>query len=95
MEQKTKRDEEYFGTNWTPPGYTKKEWQEVWQKLWTLSREELCCLAKKLGTKFVNPETQKTASKSDFLLLIDDGVKKKDLLQELEKLMTKKRKDAF
>lgn len=21
-------------THWTPPGYTKEEWQEIWQKLW-------------------------------------------------------------
>ena len=72
--------------HWTPPGYTKKEWREIWQKLWLLSKNDLRNLAKKLGTYFIDKRFQnKTAKKSDFIEIIDDGVNKKTLIKELDK----------
>jgi len=77
-------------THWTPPGYTKREWQEIWQKLWLLSKNDLRNLAKKLGTYFIDKRFQnKTAKKSDFIEIIDDGVDKKILVKELNKIIKK------
>ena len=87
-----KKEEKYYGTNWTPEGWEKQEWQEIWRKLWLLSRTEVKMLAKKLGTYFLNKEIQKKASKSDFIELIDDGVDKKQLIAELNKLIAKRDK---
>ncbi|MFH1611911.1 MAG: hypothetical protein ABH887_01455 [bacterium] len=85
-----KDKDKYYDTDWTPEGWTKQEWQNVWQKLWTLSRKELKILTKKLGTFFIDRKIQEKASKADFIELIDDTVDKKELLIELDKLIAKK-----
>jgi hypothetical protein len=86
------QEDEYFDTTWTPLGYDKKEWQIIWRKLWLLSRDEIKNLADKLGTRFTDKKTQeKGATKSDFILLIDDGVDKNDLLNELDLILKKKK----
>ncbi len=85
-----KKEEKYFGTKWTPPGYDKDEWQIIWRKLWLLSKNEVKNLTKKLGTYFTDKKKQENASKSDFILLIDDGVDKNELLNELYKILKNK-----
>jgi len=82
---KRKAIKKYHKTNWTPPGWQKDEWQIVWQKLWSLSKTELKNLAEKLGTHFTDKNIQKKkATKEDFILLIDDGVDKKSLVETLK-----------
>ena len=83
----------YPKTNWTPPGWQKDEWQIIWQKLWSLSKNELKNLAEKLGTHFTDENIQnKKAIKEDFILLFDDGVDKKELLKGLDKILKNKKR---
>jgi hypothetical protein len=85
------KEEKYFDTQWTPPGYTEKEWQIIWRKLWLLSKDELKNLTEKMGTSFINKKIQeKDATKSNFILLIDDGVDKNELIGELDKILINK-----
>ena len=88
-----KNKESYYDMNWTPPGYKKEEWQRIWRKLWLLSKKDVRNLAKKLGTYFVDKKIQnRMAKKSDFIGIIDDGVSKKELIKELNRLIIKRNK---
>ncbi|MBP6855744.1 MAG: hypothetical protein KBC26_02105 [Candidatus Pacebacteria bacterium] len=78
-------------TGWTPPGWEKEEWQDTFKNLWRLTKREVKDLADKLGTRFVAPRDQRTATKEDFILLIDDGVDKKKLKKELGDILKKKK----
>ena len=90
MEPK-RNEEKYYDTHWTPPGWDEKEWQIIWRKLWLLSTEELKELAKKLGTKFIDKKIQEQlATKSDFIEIIDDGVKAQELKKELDSVLRRK-----